>query len=85
MHYYYLLKKVKTYPHIGLFGKLPYPRIRILPIPIRVSVPLFQITFKHPDKLLEVKMYNIFVSNLGGLGTLGLYLYLAEDQKSANP
>ena len=26
------------YPRIGFFRKLPYPRIRILPIPIRVSV-----------------------------------------------
>jgi len=26
------------YPCIGFFRKLPYPRIRILPIPIRVSV-----------------------------------------------
>ena len=32
------LKNSKTYPRIGLFRKLPYPRIRILPIPIRVSV-----------------------------------------------
>ena len=24
MHYYYLLKIVKTYPRNGLFGKLPY-------------------------------------------------------------
>ena len=40
--YYALLlfikKIVKTYLRIGLFGKLPYPRIRILPIPIHVSV-----------------------------------------------
>ena len=26
------------YPRIGFFRKLSYPRIRILPIPIRVSV-----------------------------------------------
>ena len=32
------LKNSKTYPRIGLFRKLPYPRIRIFPIPIRVSV-----------------------------------------------
>jgi len=32
------LKNNKTYPRIGFFRKLPYPRIRILPIPIRVSV-----------------------------------------------
>jgi len=28
------------YPRIGFFRKLPYPRIRILPIPIRVSVSM---------------------------------------------
>ena len=37
-HYLFILKNSKTYPRIGLFRKLPYPRIRILPIPIRVSV-----------------------------------------------
>ena len=35
----YLFKEnSKTYPRIGFLKKLPYPRIRILPIPIRVSV-----------------------------------------------
>jgi hypothetical protein len=37
-HYLFILKNSKTYPRIGFFRKLPYPRIRILPIPIRVSV-----------------------------------------------
>jgi len=31
-------KKSKANPRIGFFRKLPYPRIRILPIPIHVSV-----------------------------------------------
>ena len=35
---YFYLKNSKTYPCIGFFRKLPYPRIRILPIPMRVSV-----------------------------------------------
>ena len=42
--YYALLlfikKIVKTYPRIGLFGKLPCPCIRILPIHVSVSVLL---------------------------------------------
>ena len=42
--YYALLlfikKIVKMYPRIGLFGKLPYLHICILPIPIHVSVLL---------------------------------------------
>jgi len=40
--YYALLlfikKIVKMYPRIGLFGKLPYLHICILPIPIHVSI-----------------------------------------------
>ena len=34
----FILKKNKTYPRIEFFGKMAYPRIRIGPIPIRVSV-----------------------------------------------
>jgi hypothetical protein len=34
----YLFTFFKMYPRIGLFEKLPYLRIRILPIPIPVSV-----------------------------------------------
>ena len=34
----FILKKNKTYPRIEFFGKMAYPRIRIGPIPIRISV-----------------------------------------------
>ncbi|KAG6392276.1 hypothetical protein SASPL_146490 [Salvia splendens] len=40
---------VKTYPRIGLFGKEPYPRIRILRILIRVSVSVPHRFYAHLD------------------------------------
>ena len=36
--YLFIFLKNKTYPRIGFFRKLLYPHIRILPIPIRVSI-----------------------------------------------
>ena len=68
---YFYLKNSKTYPCIGFFRKLPYPRIRILPMPIRVSGSVLHRLRYNAEKgwlnLIDDPNLSAFIFRLGGI------------------
>ena len=79
---YFYLKNSKTYPCIGFFRKLPYPRIRILPMPIRVSGSVLHRLRYNAEKgwlnLIDDPNLSAFIFRLGGIYGPGRRFWPAE-------